>query len=281
MTPYSILDSAGRVSVDLPCVNCQYNLRTLAIDGLCSECGTPALYTLHSRHIQFSPLTWLRTLIRGCFLIIAAPGVPVLIGFMLMPLPASRQASLEVPLLIIPALALLAVGVWMITRPDPLIRKYTQRREPIRRLLAMVTIGWTVSIALALCLPDSVRSRVTGLEGAELALNAIGGPVLLLLLTRHLWNLVRRGASRGILITYQITFWLAAALSVLGVTALLDEHGLSLMRPAWIELGCLFLLPTSLIATFMHLILTASIVAVARQRAVCSQGNGRKTLEIN
>lgn len=30
-----------RISEDLACVSCQYNLRTLSVRGLCPECGTP------------------------------------------------------------------------------------------------------------------------------------------------------------------------------------------------------------------------------------------------
>jgi hypothetical protein len=37
--PHTILDSAGCVAVDLACVSCRYNLRSLPVDGKCPECG--------------------------------------------------------------------------------------------------------------------------------------------------------------------------------------------------------------------------------------------------
>ena len=41
-----ILDATGRVAGDLKCVQCAYNLRTLAADGTCPECGQPVALTL-------------------------------------------------------------------------------------------------------------------------------------------------------------------------------------------------------------------------------------------
>jgi predicted RNA-binding Zn-ribbon protein involved in translation (DUF1610 family) len=44
-TPTTILDATGHIAVDLPCARCRYNLRTLAVDGKCPECGHPVTET--------------------------------------------------------------------------------------------------------------------------------------------------------------------------------------------------------------------------------------------
>ncbi len=267
-TPTTILDADGHVAVDLSCVKCGYNLRTLAISGLCCECGTPVLYTLHSRHVQFSPPAWLRTLIRGCVLIVVAPGASILMGFILMLFSVSSRPHAEEPLVIVPALVLLAVGVCLVTRPDPLMRRFTRRREPVRRLLVAATVGWTGCLTFAACFPGLVRNAVIGFADGVGAIFATWGVVLLLLLTRHLWNLVRRGASRGVVLTYQIVFWLVSALNGLVMLLLVYDQGLGLAPPDFIRSSCAVLFPTSLIAAFTLVILTATIIAVAHRRAL-------------
>lgn len=43
-------EHAATIPEDLPCVGCGYNLRTLAIDGLCPECGLAVGVTVDNRH---------------------------------------------------------------------------------------------------------------------------------------------------------------------------------------------------------------------------------------
>ncbi|MFI5381761.1 MAG: hypothetical protein ACHRHE_20890 [Tepidisphaerales bacterium] len=42
------------IDYDLPCVHCEYNLRTLSYDGACPECGQPVASTLRRRILQTS-----------------------------------------------------------------------------------------------------------------------------------------------------------------------------------------------------------------------------------
>ncbi|MBU0618043.1 MAG: hypothetical protein KKI02_10025, partial [Planctomycetes bacterium] len=44
-TAPTTLDAGGHVAVDLACVSCRYNLRTLPVDGKCPECGHPVTET--------------------------------------------------------------------------------------------------------------------------------------------------------------------------------------------------------------------------------------------
>lgn len=36
-----VVDSDGVITIDLPCAQCEYNLRMLPVDGVCPECATP------------------------------------------------------------------------------------------------------------------------------------------------------------------------------------------------------------------------------------------------
>lgn len=47
-----------RLAEDVPCGVCQYNLRGLALPGLCPECGTPAGMTRHGPMLILSPPEW-------------------------------------------------------------------------------------------------------------------------------------------------------------------------------------------------------------------------------
>ncbi|MBX2850275.1 MAG: hypothetical protein KTR15_00850 [Phycisphaeraceae bacterium] len=47
--PGVTLDDTGRIASDLPCWSCDYNLRTLATDVACPECGMPIATTLEHR----------------------------------------------------------------------------------------------------------------------------------------------------------------------------------------------------------------------------------------
>lgn len=55
----------GTVGIDLPCFTCGYNLRSLAIDGVCTECGKPVQHTLRGTWLILADKQWLRRLLRG------------------------------------------------------------------------------------------------------------------------------------------------------------------------------------------------------------------------
>ena len=53
-----VFDADGRIAVDLPCVHCQYNLRTLAGDGNCPECGARVWQSTQARSLRFANTEW-------------------------------------------------------------------------------------------------------------------------------------------------------------------------------------------------------------------------------
>jgi MFS family permease len=71
--PTGPLDSDGRVQMDLACVRCGYNLRTLAADGLCPECALPVARSIRGDLLKYADPTWVGKLTDGAeFLFMAA-----------------------------------------------------------------------------------------------------------------------------------------------------------------------------------------------------------------
>lgn len=64
----SLVDPATRlVAADVPCVSCQYNLRTIPIDSRCPECATAVTASLRRRDLRHADVAWLRRTRRGLF----------------------------------------------------------------------------------------------------------------------------------------------------------------------------------------------------------------------
>lgn len=114
----------GFVVDDIPCRKCAYNLRTLAIAGVCPECGTPVGVSISGGLLRYSDPAWLRKLgqgaaciLAGIFIVIAA----VILGIFLttariMP-PQTVQVYME--LISFFASIFVLIGSWLITEPDP------------------------------------------------------------------------------------------------------------------------------------------------------------------
>lgn len=60
------------VDVDLPCVDCGYNLRTLAADAQCPECKAPVAASLDPNLLRYADSSWLATISRGLLYIAVA-----------------------------------------------------------------------------------------------------------------------------------------------------------------------------------------------------------------
>lgn len=71
---HGLLDAEERVRVSLPCLDCQYDLRTLEVAGCCPECGTPVRQSIdvYSRH---RPDLWLPSLHTGMTLMSCGAGL--------------------------------------------------------------------------------------------------------------------------------------------------------------------------------------------------------------
>jgi hypothetical protein len=119
------------IAFDLPCFFCGYNLRTLATDGVCPECGQPVPDTLQHGWLIFADKRWLSRLRRGAAIMFCLPP-PILvilaIGFFTLGgTTISQERSEDLVRLTIHALACgLALTVvylwslWLLTSAEPL-----------------------------------------------------------------------------------------------------------------------------------------------------------------
>ncbi len=55
----------ARVGIDLPCISCGYNLRSLPMSGRCPECNSAIESALHHGWLMFADPQWLRRLRSG------------------------------------------------------------------------------------------------------------------------------------------------------------------------------------------------------------------------
>jgi hypothetical protein len=157
------LDSQGLVRADFACMRCKYNLRGLAHDNHCPECGLSIVRSLRGDRLSFSDPAWVQRLARGTLWILAACGV-LLLGILLYI--AGGMLALLWPMMheampwqaggivILAALLLLAVGMWKITELDPHSYYEEQLRHAAARLLARyamsgVVLLYTVRLAAA------------------------------------------------------------------------------------------------------------------------------------
>ena len=134
-----LLDETGRLCVSALCRQCGYNLRGLAPNGNCPECGLGVAQSLGADLLSFADSAWLATLGRGLrrlragtACVLAYPitaTVLVSAGALLFGSPAGRGPSaafhalllgvaLLQLLLLLLGLGLIARAAWLLTAPD-------------------------------------------------------------------------------------------------------------------------------------------------------------------
>lgn len=78
-----LVDAEQRLAMDVPCMGCGYNLRSLAAGGLCPECGKPIPPSLElfARRLSFGDPAWLLEVCRGLTWLLVALGILVVLTF--------------------------------------------------------------------------------------------------------------------------------------------------------------------------------------------------------
>jgi hypothetical protein len=184
----ALLDADQRVAGDVACVGCGYNLRTLAVDARCPECGQAVAESLCRDGLEFGPPAWVRGLAGGAGLLLcAAVCVVVLLaaaGLALLAEDSLAPADVGVLLTvfagvagILGGLALLA-GTLIITGRNPRLRRRPEGATGRRAL------RYSLLVELAVA---AVASRTAWIELADLFLLLVATAVLVqpLLLLRH------------------------------------------------------------------------------------------------
>jgi hypothetical protein len=119
-----VVESDGRVSGDLACLRCGYNLRTLLAAGRCPECGTAVGKSLQDDRLRFCDPDWLARVSKGLNIIvmmIATATMAWVLSWFWREAVSSSIAAVEMAGELVWDGAALgaAIGTWLLTTPEP------------------------------------------------------------------------------------------------------------------------------------------------------------------
>ncbi|MEO1235481.1 MAG: hypothetical protein AAFX76_01695 [Planctomycetota bacterium] len=153
--PAGVLDNDGRLTQELPCRRCHYNLLFQPGEADCPECGLPVRDTLFADRLRYADPAWLESLRCGLLWHLLLIGASFAVGIILVimrfidtdsPLP-ERVGHLFMLLILTP---LWALASWWITAPEPdspIAEPSAARRAA--RVLVLVPVAYAVpSLAL-------------------------------------------------------------------------------------------------------------------------------------
>ncbi|MEZ6189814.1 MAG: hypothetical protein R3C45_00810 [Phycisphaerales bacterium] len=92
-------DQAIRIETDLACVECGYNLRTLARTATCPECGIAVVVSARGDRLASAPQAWVHALAHGAWWLRAAVVIALPVVYL--------------------GVALSSYGIWVLTLPQP------------------------------------------------------------------------------------------------------------------------------------------------------------------
>lgn len=176
------------------CLQCGYAVRGLDTTHNCPECGAPISRSLMGNLLEFSSSAYVRSLYRGVVMILVAmilQVVLVLLGIvaMIAAIAIASSASANSPkfinqfqmwmeIIMLPITALLLVGWWLFSMPDPAILGAEQGQKP--RLIIRITVAITAAMAvLELMARTMTVPGANGdlLSGSAAVLNGLAGTV--------------------------------------------------------------------------------------------------------
>lgn len=243
-SPAAPVNAEARIAIDLPCLKCGYDLRTLELTGLCPECGKPVA---ESTTVYLSrPCEWLNSVGDAADLLGAVwftlSGVLSLIGIAagLSGTPAMFVGALLLAMLFVVLCGILLIAL---TRPEPgCARPWFSARRLIR--CCLVTIPACLMAMLATLAPfRPVAAADVVLGCLFLAPVALLPPALL----RHLSNLLSRAPDSNpcaghLRMFGRVLFWFVLGLEAVGgslVACAILHTGLSILDQASIALAAL------------------------------------------
>lgn len=205
-----LLTSDDRVSRDVPCIECEYNTRTLAFDGRCPECNTPVATTLDA-HISI-PHQWLERVARGVTLLML--GVALLLIFTLLILGESLGLKLHFgsaspAVLLFPGAGFSLAGLLLATvKAPPALpdRCSLSPRRGVRLMLAVACAG------VVLIIPVAASGWNIGVL-AELAGFAVLLALLPLFFLRHLARIAQLVGSSSRARALRVGGWVTLAMN--------------------------------------------------------------------
>jgi hypothetical protein len=176
-------------TTDVPCRSCGFNLRGLAPDGRCPECGAPVARSIYGDHLVYSDPSYLDGLRLGivciivsaiiqCALIITgiAVGVVIVIGVAndwLTLTSTPPWLAVGPDYLMLPIVMLALYGWWRFSEPDPTIQSGDRGDLP-RRVVRVTTAILVVATFLAVAMKSMAFSN-PGIQPFADGMEAIHG----------------------------------------------------------------------------------------------------------
>lgn len=144
-------------TVAIACVVCGYDLRGSARDGHCPECGAPVERSFHGDWLRFADRHWVRAVHRGLSwtwrgvaslligiiaMLVFVSGVAVLRSLSLTSLPSWFEAIFTaiVSIFWLGGAASLALGLWLLSTPEPRTADIRPLRPVMLRALSMAVL---------------------------------------------------------------------------------------------------------------------------------------------
>lgn len=241
----------GIVDADRPCLRCGYNLRNLAVEGVCPECGAPVARSLRGNLLEFSDRAYVADLRRGCTLVEIGLVADMLGGLAVIVLtvvllvrqgsiisgspapPSLGSLSMEQFGRMVDAVSsLIAIfGWWLITTPDPGIvgPDMDVRARRVLRVLLVVSAA-SAAASLGITFIPGMGSKAFSIVGlgnssfspALLAATIVGLTTVLVRAASffakilYLKHLAARIPDGSLLSVCKVYIWLIPLLSTVG-----------------------------------------------------------------
>lgn len=167
------IQPSRKVSVpeDVVCLRCGYPLRGLDESGDCPECGAAIGRSLHGNLLHFSSPSYVATLHRGVFLIVAGIAGQVVLSLFASVLTATTVIDIGVDSLGIIMNAMILIGWWMFSTPDPAfigVAQGTTARGVVRTALVV-----EIAVTIALFATGSLTTAASSLSSTVVVLTVI------------------------------------------------------------------------------------------------------------
>ena len=201
---------AWQLDTDVTCRKCKYNLRGLASNSNCPECGTPVDFSTRGDVLHNSDPAWVDGLQSGILCIVWGTVftiVSMVVAFILKVQYLGIDLSIAATLVSTGAAILHVYGAWMLTAPDPSglgEDRYGTSRKLIRITLLIGVLQHLVRLAtLSMTLPPTFFWATIYLALAAALASLVG----LFAMLNYLAKLARRFPDENLARRAERTMW--------------------------------------------------------------------------
>jgi len=231
--------SVETIGQDTPCFRCGYNLRGLAMNGCCPECGTAVEVSRAGRHLAASDPRWRWRLRLGAGL--HAGG---LIGFLLILLDlffyshTPRIATIRCYELMVIAVSLGATGAWLTTSSEPGGPYFDDARWLRLIVRGLAALSWSAMVGYAtLEVADWIKPRLRGqmvLWETTMGFTAFVGSLLVTGLAIWHFSRLAKRLDAGRLVFYGRLSAFSSAIMLVIMVGLVYLIRYLLVTPQWV-----------------------------------------------